>query len=164
MVSNYSSRPLTTFFKRLLDTSFCTIILSALIFSCVTISADEPELQEIYDAVQSLNTAFENSDRNAIESLMTKDHVAVARMYKGKATVEQQTRLLPEVELDMYDMSKPTIRLLAADVAHVTLTVSLRGNFRGEPLPKRLLASAIWVKHDGRWLQYFYQETDIGEQ
>ena len=42
-----------------------------------------------------------------------------------------------------------------------TSIVKLEGDYKGEPLPERIYKSQIMVKRDGKWLEKFYQATEL---
>lgn len=124
---------------------------------------DAADTRDLAAAMETLNAAFTAEDEAAIRAMMTPDHTAVARMYDGAATIDQQFALFPDVEYSTYDETAAEISLLTDTVAIVNYRISLKGTFRGEPLPSRLYVTQVWVKQDGKWLQRAYQETAIGD-
>ena len=38
---------------------------------------------------------------------------------------------------------------------------TMKGTFKGRDVPRSSIASAVWVKTDGRWLEAYYQETPL---
>ncbi|MEM1114239.1 MAG: nuclear transport factor 2 family protein [Pseudomonadota bacterium] len=125
-------------------------------------TAGQDAIAEIRRAIDALDGAFEKEDNAAIQALLTPEHRAVAKMYAGAADIQRQFQLFPEVSFSLYSPENQAIQLLADGVALATHEIDLKGEFRGQALPQRLYVSAIWVKREGRWLQHFYQETDIG--
>ncbi len=125
---------------------------------------DAAEIEAVAAAMETLNSAFTAEDSETIKALMTPDHTAIAWMYDGAVGVDQQIALFPDVAYSTYDETKPEISLIADGVALINYGISLDGSFRGQPLPKHVYVSQVWVNHDGKWLQRAYQETAIGDQ
>lgn len=141
------------------------VLMMALTFALAlgTVSAtradDASELAAVRAAMQTLDAAFEKEDEATIRSLVTPDHVAIAPVYGGSATVEEQFALFPDIRYSGYDATDPTIAFLDPQTAITSYQVSLKGTFRGNPLPSPVFITEIWVKQDGKWLQRLYQET-----
>ena len=47
------------------------------------------------------------------------------------------------------------------DAALRTFTADLKGSFKGKPLPAKVFATEVLVKHDGKWIERFYQVTTL---
>ena len=137
------------------------VLTAALALGAVsaTRADDASELAAVGAAMQTLDTAFEKEDEAMIRSLVTADHVAIAPVYGGSATVEEQFALFPDIRYSAYDATEPTIAFLDAQTAIGNYQVSLKGTFRGNPLPSPVFITELWVKQDGKWLQRLYQET-----
>ncbi len=122
--------------------------------------ADEAtDIAAIKAGVTALGEAFVKRDADSIRAMMTPDHLAVAFVYKGPLTVDEEIASLPDLKMEIYDAIPPTVSLLGPDAALVTGEQSYRGTFQGNPLPERVFMSEVWVRVDGKWMQKFYQET-----
>ena len=122
--------------------------------------ADEAaDIAAIKSRTAALGEAFVKQDADTIRAMMTPDHVAVAFIYKGPQTLEEEIASLPDLKMEIYDAIPTTVFLLGPDAALVTGEQSYRGTFQGNPLPERVFLSEVWVRVDGKWLQKFYQET-----
>ena len=122
--------------------------------------ADEAaDIAAIKSSTEALGQAFVSQDAETIRAMMTPDHVAVAFIYKGPQTLEEEIASLPDLKMEIYDAIPLTVSLLGPDAALVTGEQSYRGTFQGNPLPERVFLSEVWVRVDGKWLQKFYQET-----
>ncbi len=122
--------------------------------------ADEAaDIAAIKSRTAALGEAFVKQDADTIRAMMTPDHVAVAFIYKGPQTLEEEIASLPDLKMEIYDAIPLTVSLLGPDAALVTGEQSYRGTFQGNPLPERVFLSEVWVRVDGKWLQKFYQET-----
>jgi len=122
--------------------------------------ADEAaDVAAIKSRTAALGQAFVSRDAATIRAMMTPDHRAVAFIYKGPQTVDEEVASLPQLKMEIYDAIPPTVALLGPDAALVTYEQSYRGTFNGNPLPGRVFVGEVWVRIDGKWLQKFYQET-----
>ena len=130
-------------------------------FLSVAGPAAADDLSELKAARAALQTAFETQDADALLSLMTPDHIAATAVFGGVVTRDDQVALLTDLKVTFSDTTDPAITLIGTDGAYVTYEESLKGTFRGEPLPSRVFASEVWVKRDGKWLERAYQETVI---
>lgn len=137
-----------------------TLIIVGLLSGNVA-AGDDEAVREVKEALNALNKAFEKGDAAAIKKLTTADHVAVTPYYGGAMKREEQLRTLPELKLSEYTTGKMSVRLLGREVALVTFPLTMKGTFKGRDVARNSLASAIWVKTDGRWLESFYQETPL---
>jgi hypothetical protein len=141
------------------------VVLAAVSLTVAAARADDAaETAAVAAAMDTLNKAFEDEDTAKIRALMTADHTAIAWMYDGAATVDEQIALFPDIEYSTYDTTMPAFSLIADGAAMANYEISLGGTFRGDPLPSRVYVTQIWVKHDGQWLQRAYQETVIGDR
>ena len=61
----------------------------------------------------------------------------------------------------MGEVYRATDLRLGRDVALVTYPLTMKGTFKGRDVPRSSIASAVWVKADGRWLETYYQETPL---
>jgi ketosteroid isomerase-like protein len=138
------------------------VLAFALVFAGAASSTradDGSELAAVRAAMQALDAAFENQDEATILSLVTPDHVAIAPVYGGSATVEEQFALFPAISYSAYDATEPAVAFLDPQTVITNYRISLKGTFRGNPLPSPVFVTEIWVKQDGKWLQRLYQET-----
>lgn len=139
-----------------------TIVLTAALAlgAASTTRADEAsELATVRTAMQTLDTAFEKEDEATIRSLVTPDHIAIAPVYGGSATVDEQFALFSDISYSVYDASERAVMFLDPQTVITNHQVSLKGTFRGNSLPSPVFVTEIWVKQDGKWLQRLYQET-----
>jgi ketosteroid isomerase-like protein len=125
---------------------------------------DAAEIPAVKAAMTTLDTAYEKEDEATIRSLVTSDHLAIAPIYGGSATVSEQVALFPDIHYSAYRATAPRIDLLDPQTALANYQISLEGTFRGNPLASPVFVTEIWVKRDGKWLQQLYQETPIGDR
>jgi uncharacterized protein (TIGR02246 family) len=121
---------------------------------------DGQAVDDVKKAIGALNEAFEKGDAAAVKKLMTDDHVAVTP-HGGAQKRDEQVASLPDLKLTEYSPGAMRVTVLGRDAALVTYPLSMKGTYKGRPLPPRSFASAVWVRRDGRWLESFYQETPL---
>src|SRR5262249_12693895 len=124
--------------------------------------ADDASAKDVEKAIAELNQAFEKADARKVKALMTDDHVAVTAYYGGPQNRDQEIEGLPDHKLTEYRSGKMKVRLLGKDAALVSYELAMKGTYKGKPVPARSYASAVWVRQGGKWLEAFYQETDLG--
>jgi ketosteroid isomerase-like protein len=130
--------------------------------SPVSARAGEVEAIEAIDnAAGMLDEAFEARDAEAIKALTTPDHVAVTHYYQEPQTVAQQIASLPDLKYQQTNLTEPTVTLLGSEAAMRRFTAKLDGNYRGKSLTATVYVTQVMVMHDGKWLENFYQVTEL---
>lgn len=141
-------------------------ILTAVVASCFCVAmfaqAGEPAAQEIQKAINTLNEAFEKRDTEALQRLMTPDHIAITPYYGGPKTGAEQIKSLDDLRLSEYGSDKMKFTPLDKNTVLITYPLTQKGTFRGKAIAPRSFASAVWVRRDGAWREAFYQETALG--
>lgn len=150
----YSMKP------RILQPVVMCSLLAVCLASCVdSLPAAEPT-QDVEAAIRALNDAFPTHDPEKIKALMAPTHLAFTP-WGGKQTRDQQIETLKDLALDEYTAGPMTITMIGKEAALVTYAVTVKGRFRGKPLQPKVMASAVWVKTEGKWLELHYQETVV---
>lgn len=130
----------------------------------LSLRADEPGLKdEIMEAYQAINEAFELQDRSAIEALTTADHIAITHYYGGAKDLDFQLETASDLIFTQKPIPPMTVEAIGEDVAILRFTAEMEGSFKGKPLAKMAAITLIWQKVDGKWLERLYQETPIAE-
>lgn len=133
--------------------------------TCLFLGAHTPQAaspaKEVEQAINVLNEAFQKRDADAIQRLMTDDHISVTPYYGGPTTKAQQIKNLPDLQLTQYTAEKLTVTSITKDVALVTYPLTMKGTFKGKEVAPRSFASAVWVNRGGKWLEAYYQETAL---
>lgn len=140
--------------------NLCAVV--AVVLSLGAGPADDAVFQEIKSLQDKLNVAFKENDEAAIRALVTDNHIAVTPFYERPFTLTEQIKALGDSKLTKYSTGAMNFNRLADDVVHVTFPVTLQGTYRGKPVPSKVFASVLWVRHNGKWQEYFYQETSLG--
>ncbi len=140
-------------------------LLALMLFSSVWLSEanaiDAETIAAINASSNALDNAFAKRDVEAIKSLMTSEHVSVTPYYDGPQSIDDQIASLSELDYGQTIVGKPSIALLAPDVALRTFIADLKGSFKGKPLPSRAFVNETLVKRDGKWVERFYQITTL---
>ncbi len=139
---------------------FFLIVLTIAVAS-KALAGDAETIEAINASSNALDKAFEQNDKAAIKALMTPDHISVTPYYDGPQTTDEQIATLPELKWDQRIVGNVKVSLLGDDAAMRTFTADLKGTFKGEPLPAKVFATEILVKHDGKWIERFYQVTTL---
>jgi len=121
----------------------------------------DPAVKDVEKALRALNDAFGKRDATAVAKLVAPNHTAITSYYNGVQDKAEQLRTLPDLKMSEYGMGTPRITLLNKETALVTYPLTLKGTYKGKPLPAKNYASAIWVLQGGQWLEAFYQETPL---
>ena len=122
---------------------------------------DSAAVAQVEAAADDLNAAFQRQDWNYVKAHITADHLSVFPAWGAPKSFAANLDLLPDLKMKQTPLTEPKVTLLAPDVAMRTLTVALEGDFRGKKLPGKVYMTQILVKRDGKWLEKFYQATEI---
>ena len=140
-------------------------LLALMLFSSVWLSEanaiDAETIAAINASSNALDNAFAKRDVEAIKSLMTSEHVSVTPYYDGPQSIDDQIASLSELDYGQTIVGKPSIALLAPDVALRIFIADLKGSFKGKPLPSRAFVNETLVKRNGKWVERFYQITTL---
>lgn len=141
-------------------------ILAALslliLFGLAACAQDEgAEIEAIDNAVGALDEAFEAQDAEKVKALMTSDHLSVTPYYGAPQSVDEVLASLDDLKYEQTDLSEPKVVFLGADTAMRTLTATIGGTFKEEPFSGKAFITSVLVKQNGKWLERFYQVTEI---
>jgi uncharacterized protein (TIGR02246 family) len=140
------------------------IIVTAGLLVAADAPKDDAAVKEVEKAITVLNEAFTKNDADAIQRLMTEDHVAITPYYGGIASRAEQLKSLPEFKVAEYKASGLKVTLVSKDVALVTYALRQKGSYKGKALAAKSYAAAVWVRRDGHWREASYQETPVDDQ
>ena len=140
--------------------TFCLILVATAALS-QAVAGEAETIEAINASSNALDKAFEQNDKAAIKALMTPDHISVNSYYDGPQTTDDQIASLPELKWEQKIVGGVQVPLLGNDAALRTFTADLKGSFKGKPLPATVFATEVLVKHDGKWIDRFYQGTTL---
>lgn len=124
-------------------------------------AADADTVAAINASSNALDDAFSKGDVETIKKLMTPDHITVTPYYDGPQTVQDQIDTLNELDWSQTIVGDVAVSLLGPDAALRTFTADLKGTFQSKTLPARVFVTEVIVKHDGNWIERFYQVTTL---
>lgn len=99
----------------------------------------------------------------SFRSQASEDYVQVIA---GVGMVAGREAVAKEIEshscvMTSFDFTDAKLRQPTPDVAILTYVATQDTKCAGEALPPKVFATSIWVKKDGKWMSYSYQETPI---
>ena len=148
----------------------CSMRILAAMFSLLILAGALPAgawagevqtIEAIDNAAGMLDEAFEAQDGEAIKALTTPDHMAVTHYYDEPTSVAQQIASLPDLKYQQTNLTEPAITLLGSEAAMRHFTAKLEGSYKGKPLTGTVYVTQIMVMRDGKWLERFYQVTEL---
>ena len=116
--------------------------------------------EEVENAKQALQAAYNSRDANVIEQRTTADHLAITTGFQFFSQADQLTAL-SDFNLSSYEVAGLQVIPLTEDVAQLTFRADIEGTFRGRQLPSDIRVVETWVRRDGQWLQASYQTTPV---
>ncbi len=116
--------------------------------------------EEVENARQVLQTAYNSGDAKVIEQRTTVDHLAITTGFQFFSQADQLTAL-SDFNLTSYEVAGLQVIPLTEDVAQLTFRADIEGTFRGRQLPSDIRVVETWVRRDGQWLQASYQTTPV---
>jgi len=140
--------------------TFCLVIVATAALS-QAVAGEAETIEAINASSNALDKAFEQNGKAAIKALMTPDHISVTPYYDGPQTTDDRIASLPELKWEQKIVGRVQVSLLGDDAALRTFTADPKGSFKGKPLPAKVFATEVLVKHDGKWIERFYQVTTL---
>lgn len=136
--------------------------ISLALVAAFLIGADAPkeDVQAVEQALRALNEAFLKQDADTIKRLTGEDLIVIGSSGQRQTRAEQ-LKVLPDLKFSEYKTEDVRVTMPAKDVAIATFTGTVKGSFKGQPLPAKLSAGTVWAKRDGKWLEVFYQATPL---
>ncbi|MGB7845694.1 MAG: nuclear transport factor 2 family protein [Candidatus Acidiferrum sp.] len=122
----------------------------------------QADLTNVLDAkIKTEWQAIKNKDQKAYGELLTDDYVAVeadggGERYKWKALSELEQSTVTD-----YALSFLKVTTLCPDAAFVRYEVFIKFPPKSTVPFEKILVGEIWVKHDGQWKAFHYQETRV---
>ena len=119
--------------------------------------------EDVERAVQAIQAAFNKGDVDALKGLMTEDHVSImtyAQIYGAASLLKS----LGDFKFSEYKISGLKVKVVAKDVALASHEATIKGTYKGREVPSPVLVTTIWVRHDSKWLQAWYQETPVDKK
>ena len=119
--------------------------------------------EEVERALRAIQAAFNKGDAATLKGLMTEDHVSIMT-YARISGAAELLKALGDFKFSEYKISELKVRSISKDVALASHQATIKGTYKGREVPSPVLVTTIWVKHDGKWLESWYQETPMNKQ
>ncbi len=146
--------------KRIMMILLIAIGVSAIAFGQTKMSKDtnnSVEAQVIALEKQGWET-WKNQDRGFLQNVLSEDAVIV-----GDSGVADKTQYFKDSFTDCkvksYSLDNFKVVMLDKNAALLTYMATQDGVCGGRTIPAKVIASSVYVKRGGKWLNAFYQET-----
>lgn len=108
--------------------------------------------------------AMRRQDTKFFRGFMADDFTGV--FADGLAVTKKDfVELLGEYELSRYEMGEAKLLSVGPDAAFVLYRVKYEGTFKGQKVKVAgAQASSLYVRRGGKWVELFYQETEIAKK
>lgn len=136
---------------------------------CVSSKVDQPSgvksspfAAALVAKEKSVWDAYQRRDTAALSELISEDSYSVEDADGEIITRAQALRTLPDLVVTEYAMENPEVIRINSTAAVVRYKVKVKGSFKGEAFtPHWARVSSVWVKRNGKWQNFLYQETEI---
>ncbi len=103
---------------------------------------------------------WKNKNGNFFQTLLTDEAVNIGvGGLSNKSQIVKSTS--SDCEVKSFSVDNFKVVMLDKNVALLTYTATQDGVCGGKTIPAKVLASSVYVKRGGKWLNAFYQETPI---
>lgn len=108
--------------------------------------------------------AMKRQDAKFFQSFMADDFAGV--FADGQAVTKRDfVEMLGEYKLVRYEMGEAKLLPVGPDAAFVLYPVKYEGTFKGQKVKVAgAQASSLYVRRNGKWVELFYQETEIAKK
>ena len=120
------------------------------------------ECNEVEEAKQVLQAAYDSGDATGIRQGTTTDHLSITALYQFFSQADQ-LKALSDHKISSYEMNGLQVIPLTEDVVLLTFRADITGTFRGRKMASEVRIVETWVKREGKWLQASYQSTPVGD-
>jgi uncharacterized protein (TIGR02246 family) len=141
-----------------------TLCAIALLLVVVAVPVHAAGLQEdLLAREKMLWKAWGDKDSKPFRSAVTSDYVQVVA---GVGMVAGRDAVAAQIEghncvLKSFDFKDAKLRQPSPDIAILTYVATQDCACGGQALPSKVFATSMYVKTDGKWSGYSYQETPI---
>src|SRR5262249_34083692 len=106
---------------------------------------------EVERSVRSIQSAFDNEDRETLRGLMTKDHVTIMT-YAQSSNAGELLKSLSDSTFPEYKSSHQRVKFLTQEVALASHHATIKGTYNGKEVPSPVHVTTVWLKRRGEWL------------
>src|SRR6516164_9150315 len=101
-------------------------------------AADDAQAK-VVESLKTLNNAYLKKDVDIMKRLMSDDHLAILASGQ-RQTRDEHLKSLADLKLTEYSMDEAKVSMPAKDVVIVTYKSTVKGTFKGIPLPPKVIA------------------------
>lgn len=116
--------------------------------------------KDLLKAVQKLDRAFSNRDKETIRKMTDRRHISISPSYQF-FNQKDQLKALPELKLSQFKTGEKKIIHTTPRSALITYEAQLEGTFEGKALTKHVQIVECWIKKKENWIEVSYQETPL---
>jgi hypothetical protein len=122
----------------------------------------ESGLKDMFEAKVKVEwEAFKNKDRKAYDELLADDYQGVEIDGRGERNKIQAVNELADSNVYNYTLWGFKFIPLGPDAAMIIYEVTIQFPPRAQIRYSRVYITEIWVKRDGQWKEFHYQETHV---
>ena len=104
---------------------------------------------------------FIKSDGKFFQRFLSSDFTMIGDQGIGGKAESVKMISAAKCTVNSYAFSDVNVKMLDATTAVIAYTATEDGQCGGQPLPKKLAISSVFVKRGGRWLGAVHQETPM---
>jgi len=137
------------------------IIMVLVLTSVVLATAQTKDEAEFMAMEKQAWNAFSKGDGKFFETFLADEAMIVSG--GGFSTRAQTVKDIGTKPCDLksFEFSDFKVMMLDKNTALVTYKALQDGVCGGQPVPKNVLASSVYVKRKGKWLAIYHQESDV---
>jgi hypothetical protein len=132
--------------------------VSSVAFGQTKMSKDSKVEAQIIALEKQSWEEWKNKNGNFFQTLLTDEAVNITvGGLSNKSQIVKSTS--SDCEVKSFSVDNFKVIMLDKDAALLTYTATQDGVCSGKTIPAKVLASSVYVKRSGKWLNAFYQET-----
>ncbi|MFN2455802.1 MAG: nuclear transport factor 2 family protein [Pyrinomonadaceae bacterium] len=144
--------------KRIVMVLMIAIGVSSVAFGQTKMSKDNKIETQLIALEKQSWQEWKNKNGGFFQTLLTDEavNVGVGGLSNKSQIVKSTTS---DCEIKSFSVDNFKVVMLDKDAALLTYTAMQDGVCGGKTIPSKVLASSVYVKRGGKWLNAFYQET-----
>lgn len=146
--------------KRMTNILLCTFAIFFLAIQTGQ-AADESIKKELLTNIKGLWQAWQNYNPEPFKQWMAQDGVTINAQGPVTLTEFLQQLASKQCQVKSFSIDEAGARLTRIDDKTYVITYKAEQDAMcaGAKVPSPVIASEVWSKKDGKWKEYFYQET-----
>lgn len=155
--------------------SLCLILLALIPVGCMHSTVAKPTQSakphpitawhyELMDKEKEIWDAYKLKDKAALKDLLAEDYYAIEDADGKIMTKTEALQSVAGLDIKTYELTDLSVIEINEGAAIVRYKVRMKGAADKHAfVPHWSMASSVWVKRAGKWLNLMYQETEIGK-